>query len=363
MKKTIIFLIISLGLVGVIWGQSNTGTKKPTPSDTKDNRYSESASYNALRTSKNLDNKYKRTSTSTKLSLQNSPSDDDVIKIDSTLITVPVSVSNAINGLYVTDLIKKDFKIYENGIEQEIAYFGVSDKPLTVILLLDTSPSTEYKIEEIQEAATAFVNQLNPQDRVEVIKFNEKIRVLARATKKREKIYKAINKARFDGGTSLYDAVDFSLRERLKKVKGRKAIVLFTDGVDTTSEDAFYDGSVERAERSDTIIFPIFYDTYKKTFKKGKRSSVRELDNRKLGKMYLNELASLTGGRLIEPDSSSGGLNSAFKAIADELRHQYNIGYYPLIEGKPGQRKNLKVRIYRPNLNIRARDNYIVKTK
>ena len=287
--------------------------------------------------------------------------DPDTIRIDSTLVMIPVTVSDAVSGEYVSNLAKTDFSIFENGVEQEIAYFGVSQQPLTVILLLDTSPSTEYKIEEIQDAALTFVNHLNPQDRVEVIKFNEKIRVLTRATRKRDKIYKAIKKARFDGGTSLYDAVDFSVGRRLAKVKGRKAVVLFTDGVDTTSENAFYDDTVSKAEKSDTTVFTIFYDTYEKTLRRGKSSSVRELGKRKLGKMYLEELATLTGGRMIEPGSQPSSLNAAFRAIADELKRQYNLGYYPIEIGKPGERKKLKVRVYQPNLNIRSRDNYIVK--
>jgi hypothetical protein len=83
--------------------------------------------------------------------------DGDVVKIETNLITIPVSVYDR-NGLYISNLRQTDFKIFENGEEQEIAYFGTSEKPFTVILLIDTSPSTAYKIEEIQSAATAFVS-------------------------------------------------------------------------------------------------------------------------------------------------------------------------------------------------------------
>ena len=352
------FLVILLFMQGLVFAQSDEGLPKSPPSNPS--VYSDSKAFapgNSLRTV------VKKKPPALKASSTESSADSGTIRIDSSLVTIPVTVSDMVNGEYLSNLGRDDFKIFEDGVQQEIAYFGVSDKPLTVILLIDTSPSTEYKIEEIQEAAAVFVNQLKPQDRVEVIKFNEKIRVLTKATSKRRKIFKAIGKARFDGGTSLYDAVEFSLEERLKNVTGRKAIVLFTDGVDTTSENAFYDHNVDQAEKGDTIIFPIFYDTYAKILKRGKSSSVRDLGKRKLGKMYLDDLASLTGGRVIEPDSTVNGLNNAFKAIADELSHQYNIGYYPIDEGTHGQRKNLRVRVYRPNLNIRARDNYVVKSR
>ena len=160
--------------------------------------------------------------------------DEDTITVETNLVTIPVSVFDR-NGLYIPNLQKSNFKIFENGKEQEIEYLATSDKPFTVILLLDTSPSTEYKIEEIQDAAIAFTNQLKPQDNVMVIEFDADIHVLSEVTNDRQKIYKAIRNADFGGGTSLYDAVDFSLRKRLSKIEGRKAIVLFTDGVDTTS--------------------------------------------------------------------------------------------------------------------------------
>ncbi len=97
--------------------------------------------------------------------------DDEVLKVETNLITIPVSVFDR-NGLYIAGLQKDDFKIFENGKEQEIAYFGTMDKPFTVVLLIDTSPSTAYRIEEIHQAAIAFVDQLQAQDSVMVIDFD-----------------------------------------------------------------------------------------------------------------------------------------------------------------------------------------------
>lgn len=358
MVKILFILSIIFSLSGIASGQADTRTySKPIDRKTSKDAFSESKPYKGI----------KKTESKTKIiSPQILSNDDDVIKIDSTLVTIPVTVSSSIDDSYVSDISKNEFRVFEDGVEQEISYFGTSDQPFTVILALDTSPSTKYKIEEIQAAAKIFVDQLKPNDRVEVIKFNQKIRVLARATRNRDKIYKAIKKARFSGGTSLYDVVDFALKERLKKVRGRKAIVLFTDGVDTTSQYVFYDDTLEQAEKSDTLIFPVYYNTVSELMgnrmnKKKSRTRNRLLRDYKIGKMYLEDLATSTGGRLIAPDSSSEGLNNAFKAIAEELSYQYSIGYYPQKEGMPGQRKNLKVRVYRPNLNVRARDNYIVK--
>jgi VWFA-related protein len=301
--------------------------------------------------------------------------DDDVVKVETNLITIPVSVYDR-NGLYIPGLLAKDFKIYEDGKEQQIAYFGTTDKPFSVILLIDTSPSTSYKIEEIRNAARAFVDQLNPQDRVMVISFDYGVHVHGEMTNDREAIYKAIDKANFGDGTSLYDAVDVALRKQLAKIEGRKAIVLFTDGVDTTSHHR-YEDTLDEAEESESLIFPIYYNTF---FDQsgglgainggmlpplGRQGSARGMSSEDyaLGRRYLDELAVYTGGRVFRPESTPGGLRAAFEGIADELRRQYSLGYIPQDEGKQGQRKLIKVRVSRPNLIVRNRDSYIVGAK
>ncbi len=292
--------------------------------------------------------------------------DDDVVKVETNFVTIPVSVFDR-NGLYIPGLTQDDFKIFEDGKEQEIAYFGTTEKPFTVILLLDTSPSAAYKIEEIQAAARSFVDQLKPQDSVMVIEFAGTVHVLTESTNDREKIYTAIKRADWGDGTSLYDAVDFSLRKRLSKIEGRKAIVLFTDGVDTTSGKSNYDKTIDMAEESDSLIFPIYYNTYGQNLRTSPFPGGGGMNTRgtspgdyALGRHYLDELAAYTGGRVFRPDSTPGGLTAAFEGIAEELRRQYTIGYIPNGEGSPGQRKHIKVRVDRPNLVLRARDSYIV---
>lgn len=298
-------------------------------------------------------------------------SEDEILKVETNLVTIPVSVFDR-NGLYIPNLRRDEFKIFENGKEQEIAYFATSEKPFTVVLLLDTSPSTQFKIDEIQEAAIAFVNQLKSQDSVMVIEFDANVHVLTEATTDRQKIYKAIRRADFGDGTSLYEAVNFSLLKRLNKIEGRKAIVLFTDGVDTTSRKSNYENTIRQAEESDTLIFPIYYNTYADNrggvlsspfpFPGGGTIYSRGTSRREylLGIKYLNDLAASTGGRVFSAGTTGIGLTSAFEAIAEELRRQYSIGYYPTDAGKTGQRKLIKVRVYRPNLIIRARESYIV---
>jgi Ca-activated chloride channel family protein len=306
-------------------------------------------------------NKKKTEKTDAKKKSQSSPNvtpqisaDEEAIKVETNLVSIPVAVLNR-DGSFVTDIKQADFKIFENGVQQEVAYFGSTEKAFTVVLMLDVSRSTAYKIEEIQAAAASFVNQLKPQDRVIVIEFDTKVKVLTEPTNDRDKINQAIKRTGFGNGTALYEAVDLSLHKYLDKIEGRKAIVLFTDGVDNYSEKASYEGTVRDAEESQAVVFPIYYNT----MPAGNADGTVNVEYAR-GRAYLNALADTTGGRVVYPSSKSDGLANAFQSIAEELRHQYSIGYYPTESGTPGERRQIKVRVNRPKLVIRARDSYIV---
>lgn len=398
MKRLAVFCLAIFCLAGVALAQSGRRVKPmPAPmvvaEEKQEADYSESAPSKprSIYAAPKLRNTKTKPVANSKTEPKNQPvvptsaaeqtdaGDDEVLKVETNLINIPVSVYDR-NGLYIAGLEQSNFKIFEDGEEQEIAYFGTSDKPFTVVLLIDISPSTAYKIEDIHRAAIAFVDQLKAQDSVMVISFDYRVSVLTDLTGDRQKIYRAIQRANFGDGTSLYEAVDFSLRRRLDKIEGRKAIVLFTDGVDTTSRRADFESTIRDAEESDAMIFPVYYNTFLENRGIGSggvmqtpptlglpfpgmggRSPVgTRAEDYTRGRVYLDELAAVTGGRVFRPESTPGGLVAAFEGIAEELRRQYHIGYYPTNEGTAGQRKQIRVRINRPNMAIRARDSYIV---
>lgn len=394
MKRLAVVFLFVVCFAAAVFSQSGrkispAANPPPTASSGEEEAsFSESAPYkprrvyppnwNEDRNSKSKKDDKKPPIQQTNLPKNNEPviaEDEEVIKIEANLVTIPVSVFDR-NGIYIPGLSQENFQIFENGKQQEIAYFATSDKPFTVILMLDTSPSTEYKIEEIRSAAKAFVRQLKEQDSVLVIEFDGNTHVLTETTKDRQRIYNAIDEADMGGGTSLYDSVDFALRKRLNKIEGRKAVVLFTDGVDTTSSKSSYEETLRDAEEADALIFPIHYNTFFDNRRNGGVLSSpfpfpggggilnlpqgTRAEDYALGREYLNDLAAATGGRVFRPEATPGGLTRAFEGIAEELRRQYNIGYYPQDEGKSGERKQIKVRVNRPNLIVRARDSYIV---
>src|SRR5262245_13127375 len=160
--------------------------------------------------------------------------DNEVVRINTNLVMIPVSVTDR-RGRFMQGLKKEDFRVFEDGVVQQVEMFAASEQPFTVILLMDVSRSTQYKIEEIQDAAIAFIDQLRPQDRVMVIAFDDDAYLLSEPTGDMERVRYAIRQTRFGSGTKLYDTVNYVLKFRLKQIEGRKAIVLFTDGVDSTS--------------------------------------------------------------------------------------------------------------------------------
>src|SRR5215213_145540 len=317
----------------------------------------------------------------------------DVIRVNTTLITLPVSVMDR-DGRYVPNLQKEEFRVWEDGVEQDVAFFQSVDKPFSVVLMLDTSPSTQFRLEEIQNAAISFVNQLRPDDKVMVVSFNDDIKILSEFTTDRRKLERAIERARTDDGTRLYDAVDMVINQQLSRVQGRKAIVLFTDGVDTTSRRASFESNIMDAQELDALIYPVQYNTADDMnvmnypvgrpndvwdqilggiFVGGQRRNGRRgggggggggyppprvRDEYEVADRYLMDLANNTGGREYRADSLEN-MSYAFANVAEELRRQYSIGYYPKRPPEAGQRRSIRVRARQPNLAVRARDSYI----
>lgn len=320
----------------------------------------------------------------------------DVLRVDTSLVTVPVSVLDR-QGRFISNLKQDDFRIFENGVEQSIAYFEPAEKPFTVALLLDTSASTHFHLEEIREAAIEFAKQLRPQDRVLIVSFNDEVLLLTEATNDLKLVETVIEYANTGSSTRLYDAVDLTIRERLNKIKGRKAIVLFTDGVDTSSQQATYQSTLNEVDELDALIYPIQYDTsdYLNAIQQfgsgtvivttttrglfGTSTSTQTYGTPPMNNgvpipgstkadydradHYLHALADKTGGRLYQANDTKQ-LANAFSRIAEELRRQYSLGYYPKTEGAANQdgRREIRVKVKQANLAVKSRDSYVVKS-
>lgn len=281
------------------------------------------------------------------------------------MVTVPVAVTDH-DGKSATGLTARDFQIFEDGVRQEIAFFLSTEVPITVELMLDVSDSTESNLREIQDAATAFVDQLRPGDQIGVIAFDSGIRELAPPVSGRQDTYDAIRSARTGGGTRLYDALDFALTRRLTQVRRRRAVILFTDGVDVDSKISL-EQSMRAVEESGVFIYPVQYKRPPTSITPAagggidvSRHSYKGDQNK--ADFYLRSIAKNTGARFYMAEDKKS-LAKSFSQIAEELRRQYDLGYYPSAPAKPGQRVKIKVTVERPGLAVRARGSYITASR
>ena len=301
--------------------------------------------------------------------------DDDVVRVATDLITIPVRIS-ARDGKPVSNVRRNEFKIFENGIEQEIAYFSNDEQPFTVVLILDMSYSSVFKLEDIQLASRIFVSKLRGDDRVMIVAFDEKAHVLCEPTSDRRVLGFAIEGAKIGSGTALYDTLEMMLSERLSKISGRRSIILLSDGVDTSSKTSTAAKIEKVLAGDDVIVYPIQYDTFDDVQKSRKKDAEIRFDEEdrpyvvsappkkgereedyEMARSFFRIISDQTGGRVYRV-SSTPNLNDAFADIANELRRIYSIGYYPAEDRKSGATYDIKVRVYRPDLKITARNQY-----
>jgi VWFA-related protein len=301
--------------------------------------------------------------------------DDEIIRVETNLVSIPVSVRDR-KGHFITDLRPQDFQIFENGARQEIAHFAPIEQAFSVILLMDTSGSTQVRFKDIQDSAIAFIEQLRPDDRVLPISFNnELIALVPNLTSDREVLRKAITNT-YTGlqtnaslkkltvrdktynvlyaGTRLYDAVHLG-SELFKPLPGRKAIILFTDGFDTGSLVATLKSTLKEVAALDAVIYVVQYCNHCEIFDVMKRQSgVWDANN------YLEGLTERTGGRFHRAKDLKK-IAQAFTSIAEELRRLYSLGYYPTLTVDSGTERQVSVKVNRKDLVVRERKTYTQK--
>jgi Ca-activated chloride channel family protein len=286
------------------------------------------------------------------------------MRVSPTLVTIPAIVMDR-NGRYIANLRKEDFHIYEDGVEQNLAYFASVEKPFTVALMLDVSGSTQYEMAQIRSAADTFVSRLRLNDRMMAITFDGKISLLTDVADVRSIRQTKLHIPAATDGTVLYDAVEFALK-RMAQVPGRKAIVLMTDGVDQSSVTASFKSTLDEIAEQDVMIYTVQYNTLPqlpqrlsviKSEKARRKVQERLMKGYALSEPYLRALSDKTGGRFYKADDLRD-VGPAFESITAELGVQYSLGYYPKEKSNDSGERGIKVRVRYPNLVVRARDSY-----
>jgi Ca-activated chloride channel family protein len=294
-------------------------------------------------------------------------SDDDVLRITTKLVTVPVIVKTQ-EGAYIPQLTKRDFRVYEDGVEQTISHFEDVDQPFTITMMLDMSDSTRVKLEDIQNAAVAFLDQLKPHDRAVIVAFDSQVMRLTEVTGDRKVLSQAIRAINTGRGTALYDGIDWVI-SYLPAVPGRKAMVLLTDGIDTASVRTNFENTIGLANEQYALIYPIQWNTpedyntnpslsdalHKPVYTTPSGEPLRKAYER--GTRYLQGLATLSGGRF-QFAKSLGDLERSFAKIAEELRQQYSVSYYPASRTSTSRKRKIKVTVARPDAQLQFRRSY-----
>jgi VWFA-related protein len=251
-------------------------------------------------------------------------------------------------GRLITNLDKDDFLVEEDGKKQQIAYFSKEvSLPLTLAILVDTSPSVEPVLGLEKQTAMEFLQSvLRKEDLALVINFDRSVSLIQDFTSDIRRLNKAIQSVSIGSGTSVHDAVFLACDEKLKQETGRKGIILISDGGDTTSKLKIKDG-IESAQRADVIIYAI--------------------SNRVGGFFYgaggaddgvLKKYCETTGGKAFFP-SRPQEFKKAFDAIQEELRSQYSLAYNSTNAAKDGSYRTLKiVTPAQKSLKVRAKKGY-----
>ncbi len=268
------------------------------------------------------------------------------------VVSMSVTVTDA-NNRYITDLTEQDFEVFEDGVKQELTLFNRTNLPVALSLLIDTSSSMEDRMTTAQDAAIGFVRKMRPADMGEVIGFDSRAEVLQKFTNNSAELEQAIRKTVAGGSTSLNNAIYISLKG-LKKIPvrqedeiRRQAIVLLSDGEDTSSLVSFED-VLDLARRSETAIYAIgLMEETAGNQSKGFREAT----------YALRQLATDTGGRAFFP-SDIKSLASVYGQIYDELSSQYTIGYVSKNAKRDGAWRRLVVRVSRPNVQARTKQGY-----
>ncbi|HVF51546.1 MAG TPA: VWA domain-containing protein [Pyrinomonadaceae bacterium] len=335
----------------------------------------------------------------------------DTVRVETQLVSVPAIVTDA-TGRPLTGLRAEQFTLYEDGRPQRLANFATTDAPFEVALLLDTSGSTRAEVGLIRRAANAFIEALRPGDRVAILSFNTlrdgtsklpAVEIKARLTDDRELLREAVGNVSASNGTPFYDALERVAQEVFREppregVRGRRALVALTDGVDSASE-ADYEEARAGLKRAGVVSYFVQVNTEefvenrllqdcaddgsihlsRAQLQRYRRLFAPHMDTSDFGsfcrlgqfermdisrKLYqlarreMNELARDSGGKTF-PVGDLQEARAAFRQVAAEIGTQYSLGYYPTNKARDGSFRTIRVEVKGiRNAQVRAREGY-----
>jgi Ca-activated chloride channel family protein len=301
--------------------------------------------------------------------------EDEVVKISSSEVLLPVTVRDA-TGRLVADLKREDFRVYEDGREQPLSDLSLRRVPVDVALLVDSSSSVAASFEDFRRAAEEFAARLEAEDRISLIKFDDRIELLLDWTQSRLQLRRALKRLSTGVFTRFNDALMLAAREQFARGQRRHALVVLSDGIDSGRGKATLEAALRTLLEAQVAVYVISNTEIERAHKQseldnllaGTDSSVRFNELRigdlregmrvlDLSERNLSQLTSATGGRLYKPQSF-GSLGSVYGEIAEELRSQYALYYTPTDAARDGRFRRVKVEVPGRPLQVNTRVGY-----
>lgn len=269
--------------------------------------------------------------------------DEDAIKVESSIVVVNATITDAA-GKAVSGLKQSDFKILEDGKEQKIDFFAAEEAPFAAVILLDTSGSMEQRVSMARSAAINFLDNLRSDDNAAIYNFDSKLSLVQDFSNSRD-ISQSVFDLKANGMTVLNDAIFKAAQELNLRPEKRRAIIVISDGADTSSKK-----SADKALKAALAVNATIYTVDMSTPDAGGRTQM-------IGQGALKNFAEKSGGLFI-PTPGGAAMRDAFKNIARELGTQYTVGYYPTNSKLDGKWRSIELKVARPNLIIRTRKGY-----
>ena len=299
---------------------------------------------------------------------------DDVISVNTTEVSLPVTVRDSA-GLLVNNLTRKDFRVFEDGVEQPLSDLSLRKVPVDVALIVDASSSVAGNLADFRNAAEGFASHLANDDRVSLIQFDDRVVMLQDWTGSLVQLRRALRRIVPGMFTRFHDAMLLASRDQAPRPNARHAIIVLTDGIDSGRGTTF-DAALRAALQAQTTVYVVSNTEIEKARKQeelstlvsGSDSAARfnqlRIDDLRLGLAALTEsernlaqLTAATGGRLYKP-TGFNDLERTYAEVADELRHQYTLYYSPLNTKPDGQFRRVRVETASPTHQVAARVGY-----
>lgn len=299
----------------------------------------------------------------------------DVISVNTTEVMIPVTVRDS-SGRLVNELKREDFRVFENDSQQPLSDLALRQVPVDVVLMVDASSSVATNIDDFRRAAEGFAERLATDDRISLIKFDDRIELLQDWTKSRFQLQRALRRIEPGMFTRFNDALLLAARDQFGATKSRRAVIVLSDGIDSGRGTATLEAALQELLKAQVSVYVVSNTEISRTAKRSEldalmgssdtqirfnqirigdlREGLRVLD---LSEQMLAQLTAATGGRLYKPQTFSG-LEATYAEVAEELRHQYALYYTPLNKARDGGFRRWRVEMTNPTYQSHTRVGY-----